>query len=93
MMIIKKDKIELNDSNLTWYNRKGYHMTGETITITTANPCHGLEESTTYVVFKGTWTRSGTIRDCGDHYIYAGYSSYTRIEKDTLEITEDVEDR
>ena len=32
------------------------------------------------------------VRDCGNHYIIAGYSSYTRIEKETMEIIHDVED-
>lgn len=42
--------------------------------------------------YKG-WTPSGTVRDCGDHYIIARYSSYDKLDKKTLEITRDVEDR
>lgn len=45
------------------------------------------------VVFKGSWTPFGCCRDCGDHYIIARYSRYDRIDKSTLEITHDVEDR
>lgn len=87
MNAITRGTIERSDENRNWYDRKGYHMTGETLTIDYGN------ESCEYVVFKGSWTRYGTIRDCGDHYIMAGYSRYDRIDKDTLEITEDVEDR
>lgn len=39
------------------------------------------------------WTPYGTARDCGDHYIVANYSRYDRVEKKTLKVTEDVEDR
>lgn len=42
-------------------------------------------------IFKGKFTHS--VRDCGDHYIIARYSQFDRLEKDTLELTEDVEDR
>lgn len=87
MRALRRGFIENNDSNRKWYNREGYHMTGETLTL-------GDEtENCTYIVFKGSWTRSGTVRDCGDHYIKANYSRYDRIDKDTLEITKDVEDR
>lgn len=82
--------IEKNEENTKWYNRKGYHMTGETLTIEHTD--NGNEYGTTYVVFSGSWTRYGTVRDCKDHYIYAGYSSYMRIDKDTFKITHDVED-
>ena len=91
---ITKGTIEKSEENKKWYNRKGYHMTGETLSLE-ANPYEdvgGLPTTTVYVVFKGSWTRYGTIRDCGDHYIKAEYSSYTRIDKDTLKVTFDVED-
>lgn len=39
------------------------------------------------------WTPEGTARDCGDHYIIARYSRYDRLDKKTMTITEDVEDR
>lgn len=39
------------------------------------------------------WTPYGCVRDCGDHYIIANYSSFDRIEKGTFAITKDVDDR
>ena len=51
-----------------------------------------MDGITVYVIFRGSWTRYGTVRDCGDHYIKANYSSYSRIDKNTLEITNNVED-
>ena len=39
------------------------------------------------------WTPYGTARDCGDHYILARYASYDKIDKSTLAITKDIEDR
>ena len=39
------------------------------------------------------WTPTGCARDCGDHYIVARYCSYDRVEKRTMAVTEDVEDR
>lgn len=86
MKALRKGTIELTEENKKWYNRKGYTMTGETLTL-------GDErENTTYIVFKGKSTRYMTVRDCGDHYIKAQYSQYDRIDKETLEITRDVED-
>lgn len=47
-----------------------------------------------FFILKGkSFTPSGCVRDCGDHYIKANYSTYTRIDKDTMSVTEDVEDR
>lgn len=80
--------IEKTKENEEWFNRKGCTMTGETY-----SEEYEDETATAYVVFKGTWTRSGTVRDCGDHYIIARYSRFDRINKETLEITKDVEDR
>lgn len=79
--------IELTTENKRYFDQRGYHMTGETLTL------GNEKENCTYVVFKGSWTRYGTVRDCGDHYIKAQYSRYDRIDKETLEITKDVEDR
>lgn len=87
MKVFGIGKIEKSEENKKWYDRKGYHMTGETLILGDDN-CQ-----TEYVIFKGSWTRYMSVRDCGDHYIYAGYSSYYRIDKGTLKITEDVEDR
>ena len=82
-----KGTIEMSAENKNWYDRKGYHMTGETLTLGDEN------SNCTYVVFKGSWTRYDTVRDCGDQYIKAQHSRYDRIDKETLEITRDVEDR
>lgn len=79
--------IEKTEENRNWFDRRGYHMNGKTLILGDEN------ESYEHVVFKGSWTRYGTVRDCGDHYIYAGYSQFYRIDKETLEITEDVEDK
>lgn len=87
MKAIETGTVEKSKENMAWFNRKGYKMTGETLTL--GEPGSRLCE---YVVFKGKWTRYDTVRDCGDHWIYAGYSSYYRIDKKTFEITNDVED-
>lgn len=88
MKAIARGTIELTEENKKFYNREGYHMTGDTLKL-------GDPETSccVYIVFTGDWTRYGTVRDCGDHYIKAQYSRYDRIDKETLEITTDVEDR
>lgn len=83
---MEKGTIELSEENKRWYDRKGYHMTGETLRLGNEN------ENTNYVVFRGSWTRYGTVRDCGDHYINAQYDRFDSIDKETLVITRDVED-
>lgn len=65
---------------------EGLIPTGETIKEISDN------HSQTTVVFKGSWTPYGCIRDCGDHYIKALYSSYRWISKDLQATREDVED-
>lgn len=42
--------------------------------------------------YKG-WTPSGTVRDCGSHYIISRYSSYDSIYKKTFSVTHNVEDK
>lgn len=84
MKVLERGTIERTAENKRWF---GNDMTGETLTIGDENG------STTYVVKRGRTTLYGTVRDCGDHYIKAGYSGYDRIDKATLEITENVEDR
>lgn len=42
--------------------------------------------------YKG-WTPTGCVRDCGNHYIIARYSHYDMIDKKTMSITYDVEDK
>ena len=87
MTIREIGTIEKSEENKKFYDRKGYHMTGETMTCD-----YNYGESVTYIIFRGSWTRSGSVRDCGDHYIMANPSRYDRIDKKTLEITKDVED-
>lgn len=87
----EKGTIEMSANNKEWYESRGWRMTGETLKEICTN--NGLESCKEYVVMKGGWTRTYSARDCGDHYIIARYSRYDRVEKDTLEITYDVEDR
>ena len=82
-------KITITDEMKRWYNRDGYTVTGETLRIGDAHDY----EYVTHMVFKGAWTRHGTVRDCGDHYVYAAYAEYYRIDKATLQITRDTEDK
>lgn len=45
------------------------------------------------VVFKGSYTPCGAIRDCGEYYIEAQYSRYVKIDKRTLKVIDnDCED-
>ncbi|MCM1124594.1 MAG: hypothetical protein NC416_18620 [Eubacterium sp.] len=71
---------------------KGFVYTGEIIEIEYEDSAVGTITNS-YRVVKGKFTPYGGIRDCGDHYIKANYSSYDRIDKKTLEIEKDVEDR
>lgn len=74
------------------YDMPGYHPTGETLCADWRDTSNSGLVYCEYVVFKGSWTRYDTIRDCGDHYIWARYDRYDRIDKATLQITKDVED-
>lgn len=49
--------------------------------------------SQTLIVYTGYSTPYGCCRACGDHFIIARYSRYDRIDKHTMEITVDVEDK
>lgn len=42
--------------------------------------------------YKG-FTPYGVARDCGNHYIIARYTRYDSVDKKTLEVTKDVEDK
>lgn len=86
---ITRGTIERSQENKERYDRKGYHMTGETLSIRCVD-FGEYDTETTYVVFKGSWTRSYSIRDCGTHYIWATGYMWNRIDKETLEITFDV---
>lgn len=85
-------KIEKSEENKRFFDRKGYHMTGKILKETVVDD-NGLESVTEWVVFKGSWTRYCSVRDCGDHFIIARYARWDRVDKDTLEITYDVEDK
>lgn len=87
MKALAKGTIELSTENKKYFNCNGMKMTGETLTLGNKN------DNCTYVVFTGKRTPYGYVRDCGDHYIKAQYSRYDSIDKETLEITRDVEDR
>jgi hypothetical protein len=87
---ITKGTIEQNEENKNFYNRKGYNMTGETLTFTYED--NGTETEITYIVFKGSWTRSYSIRDCGKYYIHATGYQWNRINKDTLEVEYDIDE-
>ena len=86
---------ELDPTDRAWFEKMnpGYTCTGETLEERYEEE-HGWDGgATTYAVMKGKWTRYGMCRDCGDHYIIARWSRYDRIEKGTLQLTRDVEDR
>lgn len=88
MKALARGTIERTAENEKYFNVNGMKMTGETLTLGDPNGAN-----TTYVVFRGRRTPYGYVRDCGDHYIKAQYSRYDSIDKETLEITRDVEDR
>lgn len=71
---------------------KDFEYTGEIIEIEYQDQAKRTITNS-YRVVKGKFTPYYSIRDCGDHYIKANYSTYDRIDKETLEITRDVEDR
>ena len=65
----------------------GFEYTGELMHVQFENGANEVLR-----VIKGSFTPYGAIRDCGDHYIKANHSSYTRIDKGTMKVTKDVED-
>ena len=59
---------------------------------------YGNGNGSTHVILKMKpghkgWTPFGAARDCGDYYIVARYDRYDRVDKKTLAITKDVDDR
>ena len=96
LKVLEVGKIEKTPEHRKMFELvKGFKMTGETLLIE-VNPYEsvgGLPTKTNYVVFTGKYTPYETVRDCGDHYILAGYSSYTRIDKNGLKVTFNVEDK
>lgn len=83
---IKGENLNAEDMKFYSDSFKDLKPTGETIKEISDN------HSQTTVVFKGSWTPYGCIRDCGDHYIKALYSSYRWISKDLQTTREDVKD-
>ena len=83
---IKGDNLNAEDMKFYGKSFKGLTPTGETIREISDN------HSQSTVVFRGNRTPFGAIRDCGDHYIKALYSSYRWIGKDLKTIREDVAD-
>lgn len=93
MKVLEIGTIELSEKNRDWFNRPGYEMTGETVKIGwDAADGSGPIRAASYIVFVGDWTRFDTVRDCGGHWIYAGWTGYIRIDKNTFGITYDVKD-
>ena len=89
----------LEDSERDYFERvnPGYVCTGETLEEKWMES-NGMPGGCTYVVFKGVgrrnnWTPYGMCRDCGDHYVIARWSRHDRIDKKTLSIIFDTEDR
>lgn len=73
----------LCDEDCSWYSHqfKGLEATGETLIVDYPDG-----QRVVLVVFKGSWTPSGGVRDCGKYYIRALYSRYIKIDKATLRI-------
>lgn len=92
---------KLEDWQREYFDRTnpGYTCTGETLEEHYEEELGRESGGQTLVVFKAIskgkkhFTPYGMCRDCGDHYIIARWSRYDRIDKKTLEITRDVEDR
>lgn len=86
---------QLENEEKEFYERvnPGFICTGATLIEKYREEQNRESGGQTLVVFKGKRTMYGMCRDCGDHYIIARWSRYDRIDKDTLKITFDVEDR
>ena len=86
-------KLEENEIEFFERMNPGYKCTGETLT--EQFPEGGGQ---TLVIFKSdsptsNFTPYGMCRDCGDHYIVARWSRYDRIEKTSLLLIPDVQDK
>ena len=96
MYNFKINQFNMNDRE--WYENvnPGFVCTGETLEERYTGNDEYDSSMTEYVVMKATkrnYTSYGMCRDCGDHFIIARYSRYDRIDKKTLKITFDTEDR
>lgn len=69
----------------------GFTYTGETIKIA-YDIGRNREIFRTLHVLKGDYTPQFELRDCGDHYIKANFSTFDYIDKETLHIEKDVQD-
>lgn len=78
---IKRDTCEIKQD---W---PGFTYTGELLEVK-----HMSGEKITYRVITGSFTPAGACRDCGDHYIIAGYSSYRSVSKSDLSVQLEVDD-
>lgn len=91
------EKLADNEYEYFEKNNPGYKCTGEILKEEYMEENGRDWGGCSYVVFKckpgyhGTWY--GMCRDCGDHYIIARWSRYDRIDKKTLKMTCDVEDK
>jgi len=77
----------MDEKGSTVQDWEGFEFTGEIMEIALSSG-----ERWGFRVIKGKFTPYCAVRDCGDHYIKANHSSYTRIEKGTMRVTSDVED-
>lgn len=84
----------LSDDSIVWFEKmnKGWYCTGHTLREEITDK-FGVTHGTVYAIMEGEFTRYGMCRDCGDHYIIARWSRYDRIDKETLDITFDVDDK
>ena len=90
----KLNKNSMEESTRAMYERYWnykFKTTGDTLTHNWEG--YGASGQTTYVIFTGDYTPCGMCRDCGDHFIIAHHSYYSRLEKDTLLETVDVDDK
>lgn len=70
---------------------EGFHYTGEVMRIA-YDKRRNDELIRTFYVLRGKYTPQFRVRDCGDHYIKANWSTFDYINKNTLEVIRDVED-
>ena len=91
-----KYEVTVNEEDSFAIQERAYYEKmnpGYTVTGATLHESFPDGSGCTNIIFKGKYTRYGMVRDCGDHYIIARYSRYDRIDKGTLKLTKDVEDR
>lgn len=91
-MEYKVSKKRMDADNMKFYTKanknRGLTPTGELL-----EGYENGEHVITLIVFRGKHTGYGAVRDCGDHYIKANHDRFDRIEKKTMTVTRDVDDR